>query len=358
MTPRNSTAPNPAPSDVGFAPDFCHQMLGGVSRTFALSIPELPTPLSDWVECAYLICRMIDTLEDRPPPAGWDRRQLFDQLVSALNSPKKALAGGAVGKVFSPFKRLRPSDACDELMASGELVLRQLVSFPPSVMDAIRRCTLEMADGLRRTPLPSQGDAPQVLFKTHRQLERYCHYAAGVIGVMLTRLFAIALDPTNIDRRTLHRAKRFGRGLQLTNIIKDHPADLTTGRCFIPSDTALMCGYQPSELLQPALPLRVRAAVVQRAAKHLDVALDYCLSLPPTPPGIRLFCIQPMMMALLTLERVMTHLDPTPDDRPKITRAQVEDVMTTSRKTVADDRAIRRWHQDVRARITSILEKV
>ena len=48
--------------------DFAYQeqILQGVSRTFALTIPQLPKPLRDVVGNAYLLCRIADTIEDEP----------------------------------------------------------------------------------------------------------------------------------------------------------------------------------------------------------------------------------------------------------------------------------------------------
>jgi len=350
-TPPSQCVMPPRPLDVR---EFCANMLQGVSRTFALSIPELPQPLDEWVRCAYLVCRMIDTLEDRPARDERDRQLLFDRFREALGPP---LNPQAVRSCPAAFADHDPNDPCYLLMANADIVLSLVSSFPAGAIEAIRRCALDMTAGLRRTPLSPRTESPRCLFDTMHQLERYCHYAAGVVGVMLTRLFAVYVgrDANSIDRRTLHRGKRFGRGLQLTNIIKDHPADLADGRCFIPASVARRCGYEPTDLLHPALPLPVRVVMVRRAAAHLDVALKYCLDLPRRPIGIRLFCVQPMMMALLTLERVITHPDPTPDDRPKITRAQVADVMATSRRVSHDDHPLRAWYTDLRQVINAAL---
>ena len=42
------------------------ELLAKVSRTFALTMPQLPEPLVDWVGNAYLLCRIADTIEDEP----------------------------------------------------------------------------------------------------------------------------------------------------------------------------------------------------------------------------------------------------------------------------------------------------
>ena len=55
------------PADDMAAVDRFHQrLLPQVSRTFALTIPQLPGSLADVVGNAYLWCRIADTVEDEP----------------------------------------------------------------------------------------------------------------------------------------------------------------------------------------------------------------------------------------------------------------------------------------------------
>ena len=57
--------------------DYSHYMLSLVSRTFALNIQVLPTPLKRPILLAYLFCRMADTLED-------DRNLSKDRKIELL----------------------------------------------------------------------------------------------------------------------------------------------------------------------------------------------------------------------------------------------------------------------------------
>ena len=60
-----------SPLDGMTASDLAYQagMLQCVSRTFALTIPQLPGALRDVVGNAYLLCRIADTIEDEPNTA-------------------------------------------------------------------------------------------------------------------------------------------------------------------------------------------------------------------------------------------------------------------------------------------------
>ena len=65
------------------AVNFQDQVLPDVSRTFALTIPQLPMPLRTAVTNAYLLCRIADTIEDEPalPPA---ETRVFLQRFTAV----------------------------------------------------------------------------------------------------------------------------------------------------------------------------------------------------------------------------------------------------------------------------------
>src|SRR5690554_2836781 len=59
------------------------QILPGVSRTFALTIPVLPERLAEVVTNAYLLCRIADTIED---DVGLDnvQKSLFHERFIAV----------------------------------------------------------------------------------------------------------------------------------------------------------------------------------------------------------------------------------------------------------------------------------
>ena len=82
-TPKQASPSSPTPIDMTqskarLSDDaFQAQMLSGVSRTFALTIPQLPAGLCRVVSNAYLLCRIVDTIEDEPGLSGTRTRSLF-----------------------------------------------------------------------------------------------------------------------------------------------------------------------------------------------------------------------------------------------------------------------------------------
>ena len=69
-------------------------ILQGVSRTFALTIPQLPSGLRKPVSNAYLLCRIADTIEDEPALSADQKRHFSRQFI-------KVVAGEVPSETFA-----------------------------------------------------------------------------------------------------------------------------------------------------------------------------------------------------------------------------------------------------------------
>ena len=70
------------------------QLLPGVSRTFALTIPQLPEPLREVVTNAYLLCRIADTIEDDAALTPLQKADFHEQF-------RAVVAGQACAGIFA-----------------------------------------------------------------------------------------------------------------------------------------------------------------------------------------------------------------------------------------------------------------
>src|ERR1700743_3865485 len=75
-------------------PDEAYQdeVLPKVSRTFALTIPQLPLALRGPVTCAYLLCRIADTIEDEPglsPAETLEYLNRFQAVAAGYGDPQQ-----------------------------------------------------------------------------------------------------------------------------------------------------------------------------------------------------------------------------------------------------------------------------
>ena len=58
--------------------------LNRVSRSFAFCIERLEGDFREWVGLSYLLCRILDTVEDAPWPSRQDREQAFARFEDFL----------------------------------------------------------------------------------------------------------------------------------------------------------------------------------------------------------------------------------------------------------------------------------
>ena len=128
-------------------------MLEGVSRTFALTIPQLPEALCRVVSNAYLLCRIVDTIEDEPILSGVRKNYFCQQFLRILEDARNA----------EPFSRqLCASLSSQTLPAEHELirnvphVIRITRSFSEPQREALQRCVRTMAKGMRQFQLRSR----------------------------------------------------------------------------------------------------------------------------------------------------------------------------------------------------------
>ena len=112
-------------------------------------------------------------------------------------------------------------------------------SFTEVQQHAIERCARIMWYGMRYF-LRRAGLAG---LDTESELDAYCYYGAGVVGELLTDLFCNYSPEIEAKRNAMYQlSSSFGKGLQLTNILKDQWEDRQRGISWLPRDLFLNHG--------------------------------------------------------------------------------------------------------------------
>jgi farnesyl-diphosphate farnesyltransferase len=279
------------------------RLLEQTSRTFALAIPLLEPPLTRQVGLAYLLLRLADELEDAPL---WGR----DERREALASFARWLDDGGAKEWLALVERKRPttSEGCLELFQRAEDVRAATHALASGASSAIlahtRRTAIGMAEFVAR-----QDDGGGLVLADVADLRRYAYVVAGIVGELLTELFALAHPGVDAVRDALDAdAAAFGEGLQLVNILKDAPADAREGRSYLPPNVS---GDE----------------VMALARRDLSSAERYVqtLSAAAAPPGIVAFCDLPTRLAVATLDRLA-------EGGSKLTREDVLRIYATTRR--------------------------
>jgi len=318
--------------------DFQSEMLEGVSRTFALTIPQLPAVLCRVVSNAYLLCRIIDTIEDEPALTGARKNYFCQQFLKTLNVPKNA---ETFSRQLCMSLSSQTPPAEHELIRNVPRVVRITRSFSEPQREALQRCLRTMAKGMGQFQLRGEKQGLQSL----EDLDQYCYYVAGVVGQMLTNLFCLHSPEIAQTRKALMAlAVSFGQGLQMTNILKDVWEDYQRGACWLPRKIFAEEGFDLNDLTtgrnRQGFERGVRR-LIGITHGHLKNALSYSLLIPKEETGIRNFCLWAVGLALLTLRKINKHLYYTDGSQVKISRLSVKGTILATRLTVQNDRLLK-----------------
>jgi len=301
--------------------EFQAILLEGVSRTFALTIPQLPASLYGPVANAYLLCRIVDTIEDEVSLSPGQKKYFCSEFIEIVKT-------GANTEIFAldlaPKLSEQTSPAEHALINVIPRVIQITHKFDPDQIAALATCVEVMAEGM---PIFQAQDLHGGL-ATLADMDRYCYYVAGCVGEMLAKLFCHYSAEIDQHREELLKLSvSFGQGLQMTNIIKDIWDDAGRGVCWLPQDIFTEVGFDLKTLTPETNDENFRTGLkhlISVAHGHLQNALTYTQLLPSHEVGIRNFCLWALGMAVLTLKQVRRNLGFTHSDQVKISRDSVK----------------------------------
>jgi farnesyl-diphosphate farnesyltransferase len=268
-----------------------NQLLKGVSRSFYLSLRLLPTPMRGAASLGYLLARASDTLADTsgaPVEARLLCLDWFDRSLAGDEEPPRWPIP-VLNAVADPLeRRLLESTGdlfawLDRLPAEEAALVREVVG----IIIGGQRLDLErFADANAENP---------VALEDEEMLEDYAWRVAGCVGAFWTKLGFLTLpDAFSWEREEvmLLRGIAYGKGLQLVNILRDLPADLANGRCYLP----VADPHDRDRLLE------IHQQWVERAGVWLESGFSYSSTLKSRK--LRTASVLPAMIGVDTLARL------------------------------------------------------
>jgi farnesyl-diphosphate farnesyltransferase len=314
------------------------EILVHVSRTFALTIPQLPPALRTAVTSAYLLCRIADTIEDEPALSAADTHLYLERFTAVVQGREDA---ATLARELLPRLSQSTLPAERDLVANMQRVMRVVAGFDERQRGAIRRCIEVMSRGMHHF----QRTASLRGLARSTDLDSYCYYVAGIVGETLTELFC-AYSPGAREHyaRLYALAPSFGQGLQMTNILKDVWEDRRRGACWLPQEVFTRHGVELAGLAPGRTDARFHAGMLELigvAHRHLRNALEFTLLIPGEETGIRLFCLWALGLAALTLRRIQLTPGFTAGAEVKVSRSAVMMTRTLTGLAVRNDRVLR-----------------
>ena len=123
-------------------------LLIGASRTFALNIPKLPSPLVEAVTLGYLLFRNADTIEDAYLWPKDERVIELERFIEVVNRPRDQKLAESFALRFDNEDRIQdPSHI--ELLRETPFILNQLNQLPAEYSDVIIEHVTRTARGMQ-----------------------------------------------------------------------------------------------------------------------------------------------------------------------------------------------------------------
>jgi farnesyl-diphosphate farnesyltransferase len=307
------------------------ELLQSVSRSFYLTLRVLPAAVRRQIGLAYLLARTSDTVADTELLSA-------EKRLAALEALRARILGQSAAPLnIGELARHQGSPGERVLLEKSEDVLGDLDALNAVDLQLVREVLGIIISGqeldLRR--FASTSAERVTALRTDAELDDYTYRVAGCVGEFWTKMCRAHLFPRVQldDALLLTNGVRFGKGLQLTNILRDLPADLRNGRCYLPADGLAACGLSPQELLQPASEPRLRPLYntwLDRANAHLRAGWTYTNTLPWSCFRVRLACAWPILIGFETLKLLRSGNVLDGQHRIKVTRNRVRTLMLRS----------------------------
>jgi farnesyl-diphosphate farnesyltransferase len=292
-------------------------LLKQVSRSFYLTLRVLPRSIKSQLSLAYLLARATDTVADTQLIAVGRRREALLRLRASI---REACEGRRIELPdFGEFAEAQKAASGPGLLAErtllenvGEL-LKALSEFSEGDRLMIRSVLDTIIQGQEKDLVRFGAGADDEIFAldTDEELDGYTYNVAGCVGEFWTRICRAHIFPKAAlnDDILLTNAVRFGKGLQLVNILRDLPQDLRQRRCYLPNDQLSRHGLKPRDLLSADSIDQFRPLYhyyLQQAEDHLLAGWQYTAMLPFGCVRIRLACSWPILIGTRTIALLRT----------------------------------------------------
>jgi farnesyl-diphosphate farnesyltransferase len=283
-------------------------LLQQVSRSFYLTLRVLPAGIRPQISIAYLLARATDTIADTEAVPRPKRVFLLRELQPLSRVPD---LGAIAGHQTTPGEK--------ELLHRLDKCLAALNQFDEADCRRIQQLIQTIVAGqifdIERFP-----EGAVTALSTDDELDRYTYMVAGCVGEFWTRMCRAHL--AGMEHLSEQDGIRFGKGLQLVNILRDMKADEKIGRRYLPA----------GDSVEKWLAI---------AAEHLDAGWRYTLSLPANQIRLRLACIWPIWIGVRTIALLRA-------GGSKVSRGEVYWLMLSSLLSVRSNAALDRKYRQLK----------
>lgn len=213
--------------------DLGNAVLKGVSRSFYLTIRLLPRLMREPVSVGYLLARASDTIADTEAVPAELRKEclsIFHQALKDEDTREKLCE-------LLEEKFIEHQDNERE-----KLLLTRIADVFDWYDTVTEQDWIAISDVMKPILQGQVWDVDFFAIQKEKQidseedLENYCYQVAGSVGEfwgVVGKNSDYRYSEYDVEQLKANGIK-YGKGLQLVNILRDLPADLENGRCYLP----------------------------------------------------------------------------------------------------------------------------
>ena len=276
----------------------------------------------------YLLARISDTIADSGNSGGEDLLELLEDYNNRAQGHSNSMPD------FSNLSDVQENAAEGLLLRGAHGPIDLLEKATVVDQEIIRRC-LDIIISGQRMDLERFSDNNGSVIRSlsrYEEMDDYAYRVAGSVGEFWTEIcLEHAFEASaELKEELMSSGVRFGKALQLINILRDIPEDLEIGRCYIPTDDLEKIGLSPNDLLHSDSIDVFRPLLDQYIAKteeHLDEAVRYIGLLPHNQYRLRGACMIPVIIGQRTLALLKTHNVLDRNNRVKVSRKEIKEII-------------------------------
>jgi len=301
-------------------------LLEATSRSFYPTLKYLPKKIRGQIGLLYLLARVADTIAD-------SKHGETDYLLKLLQNYNDVAQGRSSSLPnFTELAAIQTNENEAELLRNVQDVVAGLEVYGKEDQKLIREC-LEIIVSGQTLDLERFGTANEdgniSALSSDEQMDDYAFRVAGSVGVFWSKMsieHLISLPPEK-EKEFFEKGIRFGKALQMINILRDIPEDLRFGRCYIPNHSLSRYNLKPVDLmndenLDAFRPLYDEYLDITN--EHLNAAVEYIRMLPEKQFRLKASCMLPVLIGQRTVTLLRTGNILNSEERIKVTRNEIK----------------------------------
>ena len=309
---------------------FAKDILGKVSRSFALTIPMLDEEIKDEVLLVYLQDRILDNFEDEIHPPNLKLQKDMMDRVSRIFSTEEYDRSSDF-EIIERKSKLIEDHSLKKLTENIDLIYQCYQDFDFKIQEISHKWLQEMNQGMQKYLTKK--------VQTFADLDEYCYYVAGTVGGFLTETIIYKFDINQKNQQILlDNFNQAGLFLQKVNLIRDIREDLENrDKHFWPLKDLGINEKELADSKNEKKAMNALSEMLTDLKSHIPALEKYYNALPAELKGYKKFFAVNNALGLATIDKLEDNSDVFYGNKAvKVSKLKFLDIMRAPEKKFLD----------------------